>query len=76
MSAVLEQSLNSPLVQLQQINVRIDDRDILKNIDFSLQEKEIVTLIGPNGAGKSTLIKVLLGILKPNAGKIISQKKN
>ena len=75
MSAVLEQSLNSPLVQLQQINVRIDDRDILKNIDFSLQEKEIVTLIGPNGAGKSTLIKVLLGILKPNAGKIISQKK-
>ena len=72
MSAVLEQSVNSPLVQLQQINVRIDDRDILKNIDFSLQEKEIVTLIGPNGAGKSTLIKVLLGILKPNAGKIIS----
>ena len=68
MSAVLEQSVNSPLVQLQQINVRIDDRDILKNIDFSLQEKEIVTLIGPNGAGKSTLIKVLLGILKPNAG--------
>ena len=75
MSAVLEQSVNSPLVQLQQINVRIDDRDILKNIDFSLQEKEIVTLIGPNGAGKSTLIKVLLGILKPNAGKIISSKK-
>ncbi|MGO3383614.1 MAG: zinc ABC transporter ATP-binding protein, partial [Acinetobacter guillouiae] len=31
MSAVLEQSVNSPLVQLQQINVRIDDRDILKN---------------------------------------------
>lgn len=75
MSAVLEQSVNSPLVQLQQINVRIDDRDILKNIDFSLQEKEIVTLIGPNGAGKSTLIKVLLGILKPNAGRIISSKK-
>lgn len=74
MSAVLEQSMNSPLVQLQQINVRIDERDILKNVDFSLQEKEIVTLIGPNGAGKSTLIKVLLGILKPNSGKIIAAK--
>ncbi|MEG0489017.1 MAG: ATP-binding cassette domain-containing protein, partial [Acinetobacter sp.] len=65
MSAVLEQGLSPTLVQLQHINVRIDERDILKNIDFSLQAKEIVTLIGPNGAGKSTLIKVLLGILKP-----------
>ncbi|WP_089606196.1 zinc ABC transporter ATP-binding protein ZnuC [Acinetobacter piscicola] len=75
MPAVLEQGVSPTLVQLQHINVRIDERDILKNIDFSLQEKEIVTLIGPNGAGKSTLIKVLLGILKPNSGKIISQKK-
>ena len=78
MSAVLEQGLiplTSSLVQLQQINVRIDERDILKNVDFSLYEKEIVTLIGPNGAGKSTLIKVLLGIVKPNSGKIISPKK-
>ena len=74
MSAVLEQSMNAALVQLQQINVRIDERDILKNVDFSLQEKEIVTLIGPNGAGKSTLIKVLLGILKPNSGKIVGAK--
>lgn len=63
------------LIELQQINVRIDDRDILKNIDFSIQEKEIVTLIGPNGAGKSTLIKVILGIIKPKSGKIQSLKK-
>lgn len=75
MSAVLEQGLTPALVQLQQINVRIDERDILKNVDFSLHEKEIVTLIGPNGAGKSTLIKVLLGISKPNSGQIISAKK-
>ena len=54
-----QQSLSaSPLIQLSQIWVKIDERDILKAIDFSLQEKEIVTLIGPNGAGKSTLIKL------------------
>ena len=64
-----QQSLSaSPLIQLSQIWVKIDERDILKAIDFSLQEKEIVTLIGPNGAGKSTLIKVMLGILKPQSG--------
>ena len=68
--------INSPaLIELEQINVRIDERDILKNIDFSIAEKEIVTLIGPNGAGKSTLIKIILGIIKPNSGKIIHPKK-
>ncbi len=46
----------------------------IKKVDFALHENEIVTLIGPNGAGKSTLIKVLLGILKPSSGRVISNK--
>ena len=72
----MSQSLTAaPLIELKDVSVRIDERDILKNIDFSLQEKEIVTLIGPNGAGKSTLIKVMLGIVKPKAGQVISQSK-
>ncbi|MCJ8512599.1 zinc ABC transporter ATP-binding protein ZnuC [Acinetobacter lwoffii] len=76
MSAVPQQSLSaSPLIQLSKIWVKIDERDILKAIDFSLQEKEIVTLIGPNGAGKSTLIKVMLGILKPQSGEIKTARK-
>lgn len=69
------EQLSSPLIELQQVNVRINERDILKNIDFSLHDQEIVTLIGPNGAGKSTLIKVLLGISTPSSGKIIRHKK-
>ena len=71
----MQQILNSAhLIDLKNIYVRIDERDILKNIDFTLHEREIVTLIGPNGAGKSTLIKVLLGIHKPNSGQIITAK--
>ena len=76
MSAVSQQAITpSPLIALDKIGVRIDERDILKNVDFILQEREIVTLIGPNGAGKSTLIKVLLGIVKANSGKIHRYKK-
>ncbi|MEB3753171.1 zinc ABC transporter ATP-binding protein ZnuC [Acinetobacter sp. MD2(2019)] len=71
MSAVPTPLTPAPLIALQQINVRIDAREILKQVDFELLPNEIVTIIGPNGAGKSTLIKVLLGILKPNSGKII-----
>ncbi len=62
--------MNTPLIRLERIQVKIDQRDILNQVDFALYPQEIVTLIGPNGAGKSTLIKVLLGILKPNAGRI------
>lgn len=76
MSAVSQQAITTaPLIALDKIGVRIDERDILKNVDFILQEREIVTLIGPNGAGKSTLIKVLLGIVKANSGKIHRYKK-
>lgn len=67
--------LSPALIELKQISVRIDERDIIKNIDFSLQKNEIITLIGPNGAGKSTLIKVILGITQPSSGQIIKNKK-
>lgn len=76
MSAVSQQiKNNNALISLDKISVRLNERDILKNIDFALYEREIVTLIGPNGAGKSTLIKVLLGIVKASAGQIHQQKK-
>lgn len=68
--------MNPPLIELRDIGVRIDQRDILKHVDFSLHQQEIVTLIGPNGAGKSTLIKVLLGIIKAQSGQVLTQKKN
>ncbi|MCW8039178.1 MULTISPECIES: zinc ABC transporter ATP-binding protein ZnuC [Acinetobacter] len=74
MSAVQQTLSTAPLIELKNIHVRIDERDILKNVDFTLHDREIVTLIGPNGAGKSTLIKVLLGILKPKSGQVIAAK--
>ncbi|KAA8732130.1 metal ABC transporter ATP-binding protein [Acinetobacter qingfengensis] len=65
----------SPLVQLQQVNITFDQRQVLKNIDLSIMPNEIVALIGPNGAGKSTLIKILLGIEKAPSGKVIYQPR-
>lgn len=40
----------------------------LKDINFSIQEGEIIGYIGPNGAGKSTTIKIMSGILTPDSG--------
>ncbi|HWT74990.1 MAG TPA: ATP-binding cassette domain-containing protein [Mobilitalea sp.] len=44
------------------------------NISFSVEEGEILAFIGPNGAGKSTTIKMLTGILYPDAGKAFVMK--
>lgn len=42
----------------------------IKDINFSIEEGEMVGLIGPNGAGKSTVIKILTGILYPTSGHV------
>ena len=44
--------------------------DILKGIDATLAEGQVITVIGPNGSGKSTLIKTLAGLLPARQGKI------
>ncbi len=43
---------------------------VLDNITFTLKQGDFLGMIGPNGGGKTTLLKLLLGILKPNKGRI------
>lgn len=46
------------------------EKNILSNISLTLDEGKIYVITGPNGSGKSTLVKLLMGIILPNSGKI------
>ena len=49
--------------------------EVLKNINFSLMENEILTLLGPSGSGKSTILNILTNLLKPTSGDVIINGK-
>jgi ABC-type polysaccharide/polyol phosphate transport system ATPase subunit len=46
-------------------------KNVLKNISFTIQNRDILGIIGDNGSGKSTLLKLLSGVLLPDSGSII-----
>lgn len=54
----------------------IGKKDILKDINLFVENKEIVGIIGPNGSGKSTLLKNIYRVLKPNKGEIKINKED
>lgn len=63
------------LVVLEDITVAFGRKAVLHDISFTLRHGHILTLLGPNGAGKSTLVRVVLGLIAPDAGSIRRQPK-
>jgi len=62
---------DNPLLQMLQIRKAFSGVEVLRGVDFALRRGEVHALVGENGAGKSTLIKVLAGIHRDHAGRIL-----
>ncbi|HEX3108241.1 MAG TPA: metal ABC transporter ATP-binding protein [Thermoanaerobaculia bacterium] len=58
-----------PLLHLANVSVRLDGRDIVRNVSCDVEEGESVAIFGPNGSGKTILLKSILGIV-PHDGDI------
>src|SRR5579872_4727701 len=58
------------VASLEGVNKNYGDIRALRGVDFRVRAGEVVALLGPNGAGKTTAVKLLLGLMLPNAGKV------
>ena len=58
------------IIELIDVEVKKNNHDIVKNINFFLKEGEILSIVGESGIGKTTIIKVISGIEKEYSGKI------
>ena len=67
--------LAPPLYSLYRVDVGYDDAPVLSNMSLRLDNHDRIALLGANGNGKTTFIKLLAGMLKPMAGKVVKSSK-
>ena len=59
------------LLQLEGMDAAYGESQVLWNVDFAAEDGRITALVGSNGAGKTSLMRVISGLLKPAAGRIV-----
>src|SRR5262245_51378952 len=70
--ALLEEALafGGPIVVFDGVHLAFDDKVILRDVSFTLQTGHTKIFLGASGAGKSTILRLTLGLLKPDSGRI------
>ena len=63
-------AVGTPLIAAQGLSVHHGGQPALDHVDFRIHRGEIVTVVGPNGSGKSTLVRALIGLDRPDAGRV------
>lgn len=64
------------MLELKDVCFTRDNKKILNNINLEIDTGKFIAITGPNGSGKSTLVKMIMGIEKPDSGKIIFDGKD
>ncbi|HET9264981.1 MAG TPA: ATP-binding cassette domain-containing protein [Vicinamibacterales bacterium] len=69
---LLEEALahGGPIIVFDHVSLAFDEKVILSNISFTLQTGHTKVFLGASGAGKSTILRLILGLLKPDGGRI------
>ncbi len=63
------------VVSLKNASIKYGNKDVLRDISFTVELGDIVSIIGPSGAGKTTLLKIIAGIERPDTGRVLFDKE-
>jgi branched-chain amino acid transport system ATP-binding protein len=58
------------MLTLDSVTAGYGDTTVLRSVDFTVGDGEVVALLGPNGAGKTTLLRIATGFVKPRSGRV------
>lgn len=71
-SRLLDEAMafGGPIIVFDHVSLAFDDKEILRDVSFTLKTGHTKIFLGASGAGKSTILRLILGLLKPDAGRI------
>ena len=65
-----------PMILLDQVTMRFGSRSVLENLDLAVPKGRITVVMGGSGHGKSTILKLIVGFMHPNSGRILVDGEN
>ncbi len=71
-------TLNGKIIKLQAKNLykSFEKSDAIVNVSFNVYDGEFLSILGPSGCGKTTILRMLIGLVEPDSGKIIKDGKD
>jgi ABC-type Mn2+/Zn2+ transport system ATPase subunit len=57
--------------RFEKVSVTLGGRPVLREVSFEIRPAERTAFVGPNGGGKTTIVRILLGILRPDSGRVV-----
>ena len=68
-------ALNPPVVEFDDLTQAAGPRELWHRLSLEVEQGEFLAVLGPNGAGKTTLLRLILGLVKPTAGRVLVNGK-
>jgi len=63
-------------LQISNLSKGYDGKEVLNRVDFTVKDREFLSILGPSGCGKTTLLRILIGLMTPDTGTILKDGKD